>query len=166
MHQTLTEPFQRVKSSLRCVDIIVGKSSHGLQLNRYSGCQKCSAEPRPCQSAGLTRRGRRAQRWWSIVYCVRGVLCVFSQCAAKGHSVSEVSAVNGGRGTPSTAGRRLPPIESTEAECSGARQDGGLKALSLVHCLRVAPGFLATRSDCSDPARREKESTKALVFLS
>lgn len=113
------------QSSLRCVDIIVGKSSHGLQLNRYSGCQKCSAEPRPCQSAGLTQRGRRAQRWRSIVYCVRGVLCVFSQCAAKGRSVSEVSTMNGGRGTPSTAGRRLPPLRALRQNAPGLDKTGG-----------------------------------------
>lgn len=66
------------------------------------------------------------------MYCVREVLCVFSQCAAKGRSVSEVSMLNGGRGTPSTAGRRRPPpailpslpIESTEAECSGHNKTG------------------------------------------
>ena len=97
------------------------------------------------------------------MYCVRGVLCVFSQCAAKGRSVSEVSAVNGGRGTPSTAGRRLPPLRALRQNAPGARRDwGGLKALSPVHCLRVAPGFLATRSDCSEPARRGKKAQRRL----
>lgn len=59
------------------------------------------------------------------MYCVGRVLCVFSQCAAKGRSVSEVSLVNGGCGTPSTVGRRLsPPIESTEAECCRHNKKG------------------------------------------
>lgn len=81
------------------------------------------------------------------MYCVRGVLCVFSQCAAKGHSVSEVSVVNGGRGTPSTAGRRLPPLRALSQNTPGPT-GRGLQALSLVHCLQVAPGSLATRFDC------------------
>lgn len=166
MHQTLTEPFQRVKSSLRCVDIIVGKSSHGLQLNRYSGCQKCSAEPRPCQSAGLTRRGRRGPAVAEhCVLCPGSVVCFFPVCC-KGPLRVRGEHDEWRSWDPLHSWEEAPPIESTEAECSGARQDGGLKALSLVHCLRVAPGFLATRSDCSEPARREKESTKALVFLS
>lgn len=99
------------------------------------------------------------------VLCPGSVVCFFPVCC-KGPL-----RVRGERGEwrswdPLHSWEEAPPIESTEAECSGARQDGGLKALSLVHCLRVAPGFLATRSDCSEPARREKESTKALVFLS
>lgn len=53
------------------------------------------------------------------MYCVGGVLCVFSQCAAKGRSVSEVSGVNGGRGTPLRCSGPPPLFESTEAECSG-----------------------------------------------
>lgn len=62
------------------------------------------------------------------MYCVGRVLWVFSQCAAKGRSVSKVSLVNGGCGTPSTVGRTLwpppSPIESTEAECCRHNKKG------------------------------------------
>lgn len=58
------------------------------------------------------------------MYCVKGVLCVFSQCAAKGHSVSEVSLVNGGRGTPLHSWEETPTIGSTEAECTGLNKTG------------------------------------------
>lgn len=91
------------------------------------------------------------------MYCVTGVLCVFSQCAAKGRSVSEVSVVNGGRGTPSAAGRRLPPLRALRQNASGSTRRG-LKALSLVRCLQVAPGFLATRL----PACREEKAQRRL----
>lgn len=72
------------------------------------------------------------------------MLCVFSQRAIKCHSVSEVSVVNGGPppSFPSLhSWEEAPPIEATEAECAG------LKALSPVHRLQVAPGSLATRLD-------------------
>lgn len=54
-------------------------------------------------------------------------LCVFSQCAIKCRSVSEVNVVNGGRRNPLLASPPLPPqlggdppsIEGTEAECAG-----------------------------------------------
>ena len=92
------------------------------------------------------------------MYCVGGVLCVFSQCAAKGCSVSEVRMVNGGRGTPSTAGRRLPPLRALRQNAPGSTRRG-LKALSLVHCLQVASGFLATRFD-SLHAERSKQQRR------
>lgn len=99
------------------------------------------------------------------MYCVRGVLCVFSQCAAKGRSVSEVSVVNGGRGTPSTAGRRLPPLRALRQNATGSTRRG-LKALSLVHCLQVAPGFLATRFDYwSLHAERRKHKGACITQL-
>lgn len=58
---------------------------------------------------------------WKIIF-----LCVFSQCAIKCHSVSEVSVVNGGCRTPPLpplpslhSWEETPPIEGTEAECAG-----------------------------------------------
>lgn len=50
-------------------------------------------------------------------------------------------------GPPSTAGRRLLPLSALRQNVSGSTRRG-LKALSLVHCLRVAPGSPATRFDC------------------
>lgn len=76
---------------------------------------------------------------------------VSSQCAIKCPSVSEVSVVNGARTTPlpsppSTAGRRLPPLRALRQNVPGSTRRG-LKALSPVHRLHVAPGSLATRLD-------------------
>lgn len=75
--------------------------------------------------------------------------------------------VNGGRGTPSTAGRRLPPlpVRALRQNAPGSTRRG-LKALSLVRCLQAAQGFLATRFDCWSSLMQSGESTKALVFLS
>lgn len=96
-------------------------------------CPSRAAKLWLCRSTWLTQRGWRAQQWSSIVYCVtEGVLCVFSQCAAKGRSVSEVSTVNGGHRTPSPlySGEETPPIESTEAECSRPNKMGAKGFLS------------------------------------
>ncbi|CAB1419535.1 unnamed protein product [Pleuronectes platessa] len=87
------------------------------------------------------------------------------QCTAKGRSVSEVSAVNGGRGTPSEAGRRLPPLRALRQNAMGSTRRG-LKALSVVHCLRVALGFQATRFDCwSLRAERRKHKGACIPQL-
>lgn len=76
------------------------------------------------------------------MHCVRGVLCVFSQCAAKGRSVSEVSAVNGGRGTPATAGRRLPPLRALRQNAPGLNKTGakGFVSASLPSSSPGIPG--------------------------
>lgn len=52
---------------------------------------------------------------WKMIF-----LCVFSQCAIKCRSVSEVSVVNGGCRTPPPphSWEETPPIEGTEAECA------------------------------------------------
>lgn len=63
-------------------------------------------------------------------------------------------------GPPSAAGRRLPPLRALRQNAPGPTR-WGLKALSLVHCLQVASGFLATRFDCWSlhAERRKHKST-------
>lgn len=141
MHQTLTV-ISACQSSLRCA----GESSLGLQLNRYSGEPELfkpqPAEPRPCQSAGLTRRGRRAQRWRSnCVLCPGSVVCFFPVCC-KGPL-----RVRGERGEwrswdPLHSWEEAPPIESTEAECSGgSARLGGAKGFVSGSLPSSSPGI-------------------------
>lgn len=74
---------------------------------------------------GLMWRGWRAYWLRGLVYCFGGVLCVSPLCAAKGCSVSEVSAVNGGRGTPSVAGRGRPPLRALRQNAMDSTKHGG-----------------------------------------
>lgn len=84
------------------------------------------------------------------VLCQGSVVCFFPsvlQRATLGH------CVRGERGE----WRLWDPLHSWEetsphwehwGRIRRVQQDGGLQALSLVHCLQVAPGSLATRFDC------------------
>lgn len=97
------------------------------------------------------------------ILCQKSVVCFFPVC----HKGPKVKFVNRGVGPPSTAGRRLPQLRALEQNARGSTEEGGpggLKALSLVHCFQVAPGFLATRLTAGDDMRHE-EHTKEPVFL-
>lgn len=77
--------------------------------------------------------------WRSVVcfpsVCCEGLLCVRGE-RSKWRPWDPLRSWEG-----------TPPIESAEAECYGLNKTRGLRALSLVHCLQAALGFLATRSE-------------------
>lgn len=108
----------------------------------------------------------RAQQQWSIVRCVRGVLCVFSPVCDKGlfRVRGELSEWAEGPPTLHSWGENLPLSRALRQKASSSASRG-LKSLSLPHCLQGAPRFLATRSECWG-LHAERRATQRHLYLS
>lgn len=122
-----------------------------------------------CVSLSFVLRRRvnmaESERSVAVKHCVlcQGECCVFFpsvlQRAALCQRWAQWKEVVG---PPPQLGRRLPPLRALRQNAPGSTRRG-LKALSLVHCLQVALGFLATRFDCWSLHAERREHKGACI---